>query len=111
MHEIFTWHLNYSKNDIKLRENIDYIIDFEDLIDCFNSIALDNNSNNNINSFMIQPVTTLDAARKNIEMWKNLQGNIIEKDQTIDNRFKRKRTRTPGKKMVGELSLQSRSRC
>ncbi|CAF0843006.1 unnamed protein product [Rotaria sordida] len=100
MHEIFSWHLNYSNNYIKLHENIDYIIDFEDLIDCFNSISLDgnnNNNNNNMKSFIIQPVTTLDAARKNIEMWKNLQENIIENNsnQTIDKRVKRKRTRTP----------------
>jgi hypothetical protein len=99
MHEIFSWHLNYSNNFIKLRENIDYIIDFEDLIDCFNSISLDNNSN--IKSFMIQPVTTLDAASKNIEMWKNLQDNILEnnQNQTVDKRVKRKRTRTPSKTM------------
>ncbi|CAF0982774.1 unnamed protein product [Rotaria sp. Silwood1] len=97
MHEIFSWHLNYSNNYIKLRENIDYIIDFEDLIDSFNSILLDDNNNNNTKSFIIEPVTTLDAARKNIEMWKNLQENIIENNtnQTIDKRVKRKRTRTP----------------
>ncbi|CAF2826556.1 unnamed protein product [Rotaria sp. Silwood2] len=99
MHDIFSWHLNYSTNYLKLRENIDYIIDFEDLIDCFNSMSLDdnNNNNNNTKSFIIQPVTTLDAARKNIEMWKNLQENIIESNtnQTVDKRVKRKRTRTP----------------
>ena len=100
MHEIFSWHLNYSNNYIKLRENIDYIIDFEDLIDCFNSLSFDDdNSNNNLKSFIIQPVTTLDAARKNIEMWKNLQENIIEKNtnQTIDKRVNRERTRIPSK--------------
>jgi len=100
MHEIFSWHLNYSNNHIKLRENIDYIIDFEDLIDCFNSISLDDNNNNNTKqSFIIQPVTTLDAARKNIEMWKNLQENFIENNtnQTTDNRIKTKSTKIPSK--------------
>jgi len=101
MHEIFSWHLNYANSYIKLRENIDYIIDFEDLIDCFNSIALDNNNNNtnNLKSFIIEPVTTLDAARKNIEMWKNLQENFIENNtnQTTDNRIKTKSTKIPSK--------------
>lgn len=93
MHEIFSWHLNYSNNYIKLREKIDYIIDFEDLIDCYYSIPLDSN---NTKSFLIEPVTTLDAARKNIEMWKNLQNNFLENNtnQTTDNRVKRK---TPSK--------------
>lgn len=95
MHEIFSWHLNQANNYIKLRDNIDYIIDFEELIDCYNSMPFDNNNNNDIKSFIIQPVTTLDAARKNIEMWKNLQDNFAEKD--IDNRVKRKATRTPSK--------------
>ncbi|CAF3257027.1 unnamed protein product [Rotaria socialis] len=99
MHEIFSWHLNYSNNYVKLRDNIDYLIDFEDLIGCYNSISLgdNNNNNNDTKSFILQPVTTLDAARKNIEMWKNLQENIIENtpNQSIDKRLKRKRTKTP----------------
>ncbi len=88
MHEIFSWHLNSPNNYIKLREKIDYMIDFEDLIDCFHS-----NSNQDGKSFLIQPVTTLDAARKNIEMWKNLQENFIEKN--TDNQIRRK---TPSKR-------------
>ncbi|UJR20644.1 hypothetical protein I4U23_023769 [Adineta vaga] len=87
MHEIFSWHLNYSKNYLKLRENIDYIIDFEDLIDCFQTLAyIDPNNSNKSKSLLIQPVTTLDAARKNIELWKNLQENIsqTESNQIID---------------------------
>ncbi len=106
MHEIFSWHLNYSNNHIKLRENIDYIIDFEDLIDCFNSISLDDDNNNTKQSFIIQPVTTLDAARKNIEIWKNLQENFIENNntnQTTDNRVKKRSTKTPSK--IGSISL------
>jgi hypothetical protein len=99
MHEIFSWHLNHGNNYIRLRENVDYIIDFEDLIDCFNTMSFDNDNSNSLKSFLIQPVTTLDAARKNIEMWKNLQENIIENnnDQIIDKRVNRKRTRTPSK--------------
>jgi len=100
MHEIFSWHLNHGNNYIRLRENIDYIIDFEDLIDCFNTMSFDDDNSNSLKSFLIQPVTTLDAARKNIEMWKNLQENIIENnnnDQIIDKRVNRKRTRTPSK--------------
>ncbi|CAF5116490.1 unnamed protein product, partial [Rotaria magnacalcarata] len=109
-HEIFSWHLNYSNNYVKLRDNIDYLIDFEDLIDCYNSISLGNNNNNNNNdtkSFIIQPVTTLDAARKNIEMWKNLQENIIENtpNQSVDKRLKRKRTKTPSKIQDGIIDL------
>jgi hypothetical protein len=100
MTDIFSWHLNYSNNYIKLRENIDYIIDFEDLIDCFKSISLDNRKNiyHNTNDFLIQPVTTLDAASKNIQMWKNLQEKMIEHTpiQTIEKQ-QRKRTRTPSK--------------
>lgn len=99
MHEIFSWHLNYGNHFTKLRENIDYMIDLEDLIDCFDCVSSDNNNKNNNNSFIIQPVTTLDAATKNIEMWKNLQENINEKDsnQTIGKQVKRKRSPTPSK--------------
>ncbi|CAF1284139.1 unnamed protein product [Adineta steineri] len=96
MHEIYSWHLNYANNYIKLRENIDYIIDFENLIDCFNSLGLVDNSNY-LQSFMIQPVTTLDEARKNIEKWKNLQETINENNthqQTIDKRVNRKKPKT-----------------
>jgi hypothetical protein len=82
MHEIFSWHLNYGNNSLKLREKIDYLIDFEDLIDCLNSRE---EKEQNIKSFLIQPVTTLDAARKNIELWKNLQENYI--DRTESKRF------------------------
>jgi hypothetical protein len=77
MHEILSWHLNSPNTHIKLREKIDSMIDIEDLIDCSHSIPI--NSNHDGKSFLIQPVTTLDAARKNIEMWKNLQENFIEK--------------------------------
>ena len=103
MNEIVSWHLNYS-NSIQLQENIDYIIDFEDLIDCFNSMTvndINHNHNHNMKSFILQPVTTLDAARKNIEMWKDLQNNIIENNanQTIDNkRVKRRKTRASSKR-------------
>lgn len=99
MHEILSWHLNYSNNHFKLRENIDYIIDFENLIDCFNSISSEDHNSNSTNSFVIEPVTTLDAARKNIEIWKNLQENVIENDTNpnTQKRLKRKRTRTPSK--------------
>ena len=107
MHEIFSWHLN--SPSIKLRENIDYMIDFEDLIDCFHS-----NTNHDGKSFLVEPVTTLDAARKNIEMWKNLQENFIEKTPP-DNQIPRKPansaelTRTSSKSSTtGWLQLDSK---
>ncbi len=100
MHEIFSWHLNSSNNHIKLREKIDYMLDFEDLIDCSHSIPI--NPNHDGKSFLIQPVTTLDAARKNIEMWKNLQENFIEK---TDNQMKRKSTPSKIRQMIHRLIL------
>ncbi|CAF0794802.1 unnamed protein product [Adineta ricciae] len=82
MHEIFSWHLNYAKNHLKLRENVDYIVNFEDLFDSFQSLTL--NEGYLSTTSIIQPVTTLDAARKNIELWKSLQGNVSQTESNED---------------------------
>ena len=82
MHEIFSWHLNYAKNHLKLRENVDYIVNFEDLVDSFQSLT--SNEGYLSTSSIIQPVTTLDAARKNIELWKSLQGNVSQTESNED---------------------------
>ncbi len=100
MHEIFSWHLNHAHGSIKLREKMDYLIDFEELIDCSKSISYEElTTSSNSKASFIQPVTTLDAARKNIEKWKNLQEHFVDKntDPIVDDRVKGKSSKPPSK--------------
>lgn len=71
MHEILTWHCN---SPLKIHEQMDCLLDFEDLLETYHSFSLPHDQS----PFLIQPVTTLDAARRNIELWTNLQTRSID---------------------------------
>lgn len=63
MRDILSWHCDTS---LKIYEQIDCLIDFEDLLDAYHSLTLPDDEQS---TYLIQPVTTLDAARRNIELW------------------------------------------
>lgn len=81
INEINTWHLNWSNQFCKINARIDYLIDFEDLFDSSITVTMVGSSASP--SFLFQPITTLEAASRTIEMWKERQDRLI--DDTYSN--------------------------
>ena len=78
MHEILSWHCN---SPLKIHEQIDCLLDFEELLETFHSRTFPQDQP----TFLIHPVTTLDAARRNIELWTNLQTPSIDPSSKSSN--------------------------
>lgn len=96
INEISSWHLNSSNNFRKFRDQLDYLIDFEDLLDVSQSIVV--NRSPLSKRFCLQPVRTLTAASKKIEMLKNHQANTNETySNSIMEKSERKKNKVESK--------------
>ena len=69
LNEINSWHLNMSAGDARL----DNLLDFDDLFDCSTSFP----SSSTPVAFLFQPMTTLAAASRTLELWKEQSSPLL----------------------------------